>query len=219
MISKFVTVYPGHVDLPDMGQHATPANERRFSNEHLASVFEKTEAVAKRMDALGWDTLWLAEHHFQHEGYEVLPNILMLAVYLAQVTQRLKIGLRLQHRTHVAPAAAGRGFRRRRYPHARTHRVRRRARLSHKGSRNLRRPDAGPERQSRTVRGTGRDHLQGLRQASRSRTRESTTRCRRVFLIAATNSPSSPSCRVPSIDRSNAGSRSSAPTRAGWISW
>ncbi|HSU04315.1 MAG TPA: LLM class flavin-dependent oxidoreductase [Acetobacteraceae bacterium] len=92
MISKFVTVYPGHVDLPDMGQDATPANERRFSNEHLASVFEKTEAVAKRMDSLGWDTLWLAEHHFQHEGYEVLPNLLMIAVYLAQVTQRLKIG-------------------------------------------------------------------------------------------------------------------------------
>jgi len=92
MISKFVTVYPGHVDLPDMGQDATPANDRRYPNEHLASVFEKTEAIAKTMDACGWDTLWLAEHHFQHEGYEVLPNILMMAVHLAQVTKRLKIG-------------------------------------------------------------------------------------------------------------------------------
>src|SRR5437660_9562963 len=92
MINKFVTVYPGHVDLPDMGQDATPANERRFSNEQLASVFEKTEAVAKKMDALGFDTLWLAEHHFQHEGYECLPNILMLAVHLAHVTKRLRIG-------------------------------------------------------------------------------------------------------------------------------
>jgi alkanesulfonate monooxygenase SsuD/methylene tetrahydromethanopterin reductase-like flavin-dependent oxidoreductase (luciferase family) len=92
MISKFGTVYAGYVDLPDMGQDATPANDRRYPNEHLATVFEKTEAIAKRMDALGWDTLWLAEHHFQHEGYEVLPNILMLAVYLAQVTKRLKIG-------------------------------------------------------------------------------------------------------------------------------
>ena len=45
MITKFTTVYPGHVDLPDRGQNATPANERRFSNEHLASVFAKTEAV------------------------------------------------------------------------------------------------------------------------------------------------------------------------------
>jgi alkanesulfonate monooxygenase SsuD/methylene tetrahydromethanopterin reductase-like flavin-dependent oxidoreductase (luciferase family) len=92
MIRKFVTVYPGHIDLGDMGQLATPANERRYSNEELASVFEKTEAIAKKLDALGFDTLWLAEHHFQHEGYECIPNLLMLAVHLAHVTKRLKIG-------------------------------------------------------------------------------------------------------------------------------
>ena len=28
MITKFMTVYPGHIDMPDLGQHATPANER-----------------------------------------------------------------------------------------------------------------------------------------------------------------------------------------------
>ena len=50
MITKFATVYAGHVDLPDRGQDATPANERRFSNEHLASVFDKTEAIATVMD-------------------------------------------------------------------------------------------------------------------------------------------------------------------------
>jgi hypothetical protein len=37
MITKFATVYPGHVDLPDMGQMATPANERRFSNERTST--------------------------------------------------------------------------------------------------------------------------------------------------------------------------------------
>ena len=62
MISKFVTVYPGHIDMPDLGQDATPANDREFSNDRLASVFEKLEAVAKQMDRFGWDTLWLAEH-------------------------------------------------------------------------------------------------------------------------------------------------------------
>ena len=92
MIKKFVTVYPGHIDLPDMGQNATPANERRYSNERLATVFEKTEAVAKMLDTCGFETLWLAEHHFQPEGYEVLPNLLMMAVHLAHVTTRLKIG-------------------------------------------------------------------------------------------------------------------------------
>ncbi len=92
MITRFSTVYPGHVDLPDHGQNATPANERRFSNEALAGVFDKTEHVAKLMDDRGWDTLWMAEHHFQHEGYEVIPNLLMVAVHLAHLTKTLKIG-------------------------------------------------------------------------------------------------------------------------------
>jgi len=92
MIRKFVTVYPGHIDLPDHGQNATPANERRYSNEQLATVFEKTEVVAKKLDEIGFETLWLAEHHFQHEGYEVIPNLLMMAVHLAHMTKKLKIG-------------------------------------------------------------------------------------------------------------------------------
>ena len=92
MIHKFATVYAGHVDFPDYGQNATPANERHFSNEHLAGVYDKMETIAKTMDRLGFDTLWMAEHHFQREGYEVLPNILMCAVHLAHVTKRLKIG-------------------------------------------------------------------------------------------------------------------------------
>ena len=74
MISKFVTVYPGHIDMPDMGQHATPANDRSFTNDQLVGVFEKTEAIARQMDKFGWDTLWLAEHHFQREGYECCPT-------------------------------------------------------------------------------------------------------------------------------------------------
>jgi alkanesulfonate monooxygenase SsuD/methylene tetrahydromethanopterin reductase-like flavin-dependent oxidoreductase (luciferase family) len=92
MITKFSTVYAGHVDLPDMGQMATPANERRYSNEQLASVFDKTEAIARCMDEHGYAILWLAEHHFQHEGYECIPNILMEAVHLAHLTTRLRIG-------------------------------------------------------------------------------------------------------------------------------
>src|SRR5712675_246367 len=92
MINKFMTVYAGHIDLPDHGQDATPANDRHYNNDQLASVFDKTEAIAKVMDELGYDTLWLAEHHFQHEGYECLPNILMCAVHLAHVTKQLRIG-------------------------------------------------------------------------------------------------------------------------------
>lgn len=92
MINKFCSVYAGHVDMVDVGQHATPVNERRFDNEHLATVFDKTEAIARAMDEHNWHSLWLAEHHFQHEGYEVVPNILLLAVHLAHMTEKIKIG-------------------------------------------------------------------------------------------------------------------------------
>jgi hypothetical protein len=31
--------------------------------------------------------LWLAEHHFQREGNEVIPNLLMAAVHLCHLTR------------------------------------------------------------------------------------------------------------------------------------
>jgi alkanesulfonate monooxygenase SsuD/methylene tetrahydromethanopterin reductase-like flavin-dependent oxidoreductase (luciferase family) len=92
MITRFGSLYAGAVDLEDYGYEATPVNERWLSDEHLATVFEKTEAIAQLMDRSGYSTLWLAEHHFQREGYECIPNVLMLAVHLAHLTERIKIG-------------------------------------------------------------------------------------------------------------------------------
>jgi alkanesulfonate monooxygenase SsuD/methylene tetrahydromethanopterin reductase-like flavin-dependent oxidoreductase (luciferase family) len=92
MIKRFSTLYAGQVDLDDLGFEATPVNERWFSNEHLSMVFETAEKLALTMDGLGFDTLWMAEHHFQREGYECIPNILMLAVHLAHLTERLRFG-------------------------------------------------------------------------------------------------------------------------------
>ncbi len=92
MITKFSSLFAGHIDLGEMGEDTTPVNDRRYSNEQLASVFTKSEGIARCMDKLGYDTLWFAEHHFQREGYECIPNILMLAVHLAHVTENLRFG-------------------------------------------------------------------------------------------------------------------------------
>ena len=92
MISKFSSLYAGHIDLGEMGQDTTPVNDRWYTNEQLASVFTKSEALALTMDKFGYDTLWFAEHHFQREGYECIPNILMLAVHLCHLTEKLRIG-------------------------------------------------------------------------------------------------------------------------------
>ena len=83
MITKFDTLYAGHVDMTDVGYGGTAVNDRVFPNEHLVTAYDKAEAIAKLMDRCGYDTFWLAEHHFQPEGYECIPNILMLAVHLA----------------------------------------------------------------------------------------------------------------------------------------
>lgn len=92
IIHKFLTVYAGNIDMPDRGKDGMPANERRFSQEEFRGVFGKLERVTQAMDRLGYHSMWMAEHHFQHEGYEVLPNSLMAAVHLCHITEQLKIG-------------------------------------------------------------------------------------------------------------------------------
>jgi len=92
MIKKFGTLYAGHVDLGDMGFDATPANSRWLSENELNSVYKKTENIAQVMDQNNFDTLWLAEHHFQREGYECIPNLNMLGLHLAHMTEHIKIG-------------------------------------------------------------------------------------------------------------------------------
>ena len=92
MIRRFSTLYVGHIDIEECGHGGTPANDRRYPNERLVETFETTRQLAVAADRLGYATLWLAEHHFQHEGYECIPNIPLLAVDLAHRTRRIKIG-------------------------------------------------------------------------------------------------------------------------------
>ena len=92
MIRKFDSLYAGHVDMDNLGYGGTPVNDRDYPDEYLATAFDTAEGIAQLTDRLGYDTLWLAEHHFQHEGYECIPNILLLSVHLAHLTTRLKLG-------------------------------------------------------------------------------------------------------------------------------
>ncbi|HET9540886.1 MAG TPA: LLM class flavin-dependent oxidoreductase [Candidatus Limnocylindria bacterium] len=92
MIKTFGSLFAGHVDLDNEGLAGTPVNERWLSDDYLASVFPKAEAIAKLMDRSGYDIYWLAEHHFQREGYECIPNVLMLALHLCHLTKNIRIG-------------------------------------------------------------------------------------------------------------------------------
>ena len=92
MISSFGSLFAGHVDLDDEGFEGTAVNDRWLSDERLAEVFPKSETIARLMDRTGYDTFWLAEHHFQREGYECIPNVLLLALHLCHITKNIKIG-------------------------------------------------------------------------------------------------------------------------------
>ena len=92
MIKHFSVLYVGHIALDNCGLNGTPADARRYPNERLVEGMAMAEDVAREMDELGYSTLWMAEHHFQHEGYEVIPNLILLGTYLATQTKQLKFG-------------------------------------------------------------------------------------------------------------------------------
>jgi alkanesulfonate monooxygenase SsuD/methylene tetrahydromethanopterin reductase-like flavin-dependent oxidoreductase (luciferase family) len=92
MIKYFSALYAGHIEMEGVGHDGTPANNRRYPNERLITAYDNAKAFAQRMEEQGYDILWTAEHHFQREGYECIPNVLMLSLWLAQHTQRLKFG-------------------------------------------------------------------------------------------------------------------------------
>ena len=87
MITKFDSSYVGTVDMENLGYLGTPINDRWYSNDQLAGALHKSVAYAQKMDGLGYDTFWMAEHHFQPEGTECIPNLLMLAMHLVNQTR------------------------------------------------------------------------------------------------------------------------------------
>src|SRR5260370_14495513 len=92
MIKRFHALYVGQIELDNIGLQGTPANDRRYSNERLSEVFWTARDVAREMDELGYYAFWTAEHHFQREGYECLPNLIQLGLWLAIQTRHLKFG-------------------------------------------------------------------------------------------------------------------------------
>lgn len=93
MIKTFSTLYAGHVlEGEGIGFDGIPHDDRWYDNDRLAQAFDIAKDMAVQMDKLGYDILWMAEHHFQREGYECIPNLLMLSLWLARFTEKLKFG-------------------------------------------------------------------------------------------------------------------------------
>jgi alkanesulfonate monooxygenase SsuD/methylene tetrahydromethanopterin reductase-like flavin-dependent oxidoreductase (luciferase family) len=79
------------------------------SGNPTATFYAQCLDHAARLDELGFDTVWLSEHHFVEDGY--LPSLMTMAAAFAVRTSRVIIGtelllLPLHHPLHVAEDAA-----------------------------------------------------------------------------------------------------------------
>lgn len=78
--------------MPDAGDPSITPTSRRYNNDAVIECYRNLVAWAQTADSLGYDTMWLTEHHFQFEGYEVLPNLVQFGQHLAMQTKNLRLG-------------------------------------------------------------------------------------------------------------------------------
>jgi alkanesulfonate monooxygenase SsuD/methylene tetrahydromethanopterin reductase-like flavin-dependent oxidoreductase (luciferase family) len=82
----------GGVPMTDAGNAGPVPTDRRYGTDDFVAAYDNLFHWAGTADRLGYDTLWLTEHHFQHEGYEVIPNLIQFGMALALRTERIRQG-------------------------------------------------------------------------------------------------------------------------------
>ena len=82
----------GGVEIDDAGAGPPAPMSRRYEQKDFWHAQERLLDMGVRAEELGYDSYWLTEHHFQHEGYEVIPNGILFGAFLAERTDRIRIG-------------------------------------------------------------------------------------------------------------------------------
>lgn len=89
---KLGAFFFGGVEMTDAGAGPPSPMDRRFDNAACWDATLKYVDAAVAADAMGYDSFWTTEHHFQHEGYEVIPNGLLLNTWIAARTSKIRLG-------------------------------------------------------------------------------------------------------------------------------
>lgn len=82
----------GGVEMDDASAGPPAPTDRRYTQKEMWHAAERMLDVGVHAEKCGFDSYWLTEHHFQYEGYEVVPNGLLFGAILSQRTSRLRIG-------------------------------------------------------------------------------------------------------------------------------
>jgi len=82
----------GGVEMSDAGSGPPAPLDRRYSNQEVWEATLDYVNSAIEADRLGFESFWTTEHHFQYEGYEVIPNGLLISAWIAAQTRSIKLG-------------------------------------------------------------------------------------------------------------------------------
>ena len=108
---KLGAFFFGGVEMDDAGAGPPAPMDRRYTHEQCWKATLDYIDSAVEADRLGYDSFWTTEHHFQHEGYEVIPNGLQLSTWIAARTSNGPARHDVQRRAAVEPAAPRGGLR------------------------------------------------------------------------------------------------------------
>ncbi|HRE00679.1 MAG TPA: LLM class flavin-dependent oxidoreductase [Ilumatobacteraceae bacterium] len=89
---KLGAFFFGGVQMSDPGPGAPDPMDRRYSNEEVWAATKSYIDSAVVADELGYNSFWTTEHHFQYEGYEVIPNGVQISTWIAALTQQITLG-------------------------------------------------------------------------------------------------------------------------------
>ena len=89
---KIGAFFFGGVEMSDAGAGAPSPMDRRFDNTACWQATLDYIDAAVVADQLGFDSFWATEHHFQYEGYEIIPNGILLSTWVAARTERIRLG-------------------------------------------------------------------------------------------------------------------------------
>ncbi len=78
--------------MPDAGNAGPVPTDRRYGQPDYIACYENLTAWAMEADKAGFNCMWFTEHHFQYEGYEVTPNLVLFGLALAQHTKNIRLG-------------------------------------------------------------------------------------------------------------------------------
>jgi alkanesulfonate monooxygenase SsuD/methylene tetrahydromethanopterin reductase-like flavin-dependent oxidoreductase (luciferase family) len=82
----------GGVEMSDQGVGGAAPMDRYYDNQACWDATLKYIDAGIHADRLGYDSFWTTEHHFQYEGYEVIPNGLLISAWIAAKTQQVRLG-------------------------------------------------------------------------------------------------------------------------------